>query len=161
MALERGLFARGETPVLANADGQGRLSEWLGRGRRGGVSTVPFAVCVLHGSTEEAETPCSFSTSSFLEFSKRSFCFAAVIMLRLQDLRTNSEHSLAGKSSPATILSWLYNSVGPPLLCSDCCNRYRSVGFRFPALQSAQTAMCIFTTFKVQGSRHVVLLRSN
>ena len=54
MALERGLFARGET---ANGDGQGRLSEWLGRGRRGGVFTVPFAVCVLHGSTEEAETP--------------------------------------------------------------------------------------------------------
>ena len=101
------------------------ISEWLGRGRRGGVFTVPSALCVMQGSTEEAGTPCSFSTSSFPEFSKRSFCFAAVIMLRLQDLHTNSEHSLAGKSSPATVLSWLYNSVGPPLLCSDCCNRYR------------------------------------
>ena len=125
--LERGLFARGETPALANRDSQGHLSKWLERRRRGGVFTVPSAHCVLQGSTEEAGTPCSFSTSSFLEFSKRSFSFAAVIMLRLQDLHTNSEHSLAGKSSPATVLSWLYNSVGPPLLCSDCYNRYCSI----------------------------------
>ena len=122
----------------------------LGRGRRGGVFTVPSALCVLQGSTEEAGTPCSFSTSSFLEFSKRSFCFAAVIMLRLQDLHTNSEHSLAGKSSPATVLSMLYNSVGPALLCSDCCNRYRSVGFRLPALQSAQPSSKLHSTFKVR-----------
>ena len=88
----------------------------------------PF--CSLHAarehSTEEAGTMSSFSTSSFLEFSKCSFCFSVVIMLRLQDLHTNSEHSPAGKSSPATVLSWLYNSVGSQLLCSDCCNRYRS-----------------------------------
>ena len=133
---ERGLFTRGETPVLANGDGRGRLSEWLGHGCRGGVFTVPSALCMLQGSTGEAGTPCSFSTSSFLEFSKRSFCFAAV---QLQDLHTNSERSLAGKSSPATVLSWLYNSVGPLLLCSDCCNRYCSMGFRLPAfIQSAQ-----------------------
>ena len=116
-------------PMLWRKD-SGCLSEWLGHGHRGGVFTVPSALCVLQGSTEEAGTMCSFSTSSFLEFSKHSFCFAAVIMLRLQDLHTNSEHNLAGKSSPATVLSWLYNSVGPALLCSDCCNRYRSMGFR-------------------------------
>ena len=83
-----------------------------------------FASC--KGAQKKQELRVAFSTSSFPEFSKRSFCFAAVIMLRLQDLHTNSEHSLAGKSSPATVLSWLYNLVGPPLLCSDCCNRYRS-----------------------------------
>ena len=83
----------------------------------------PFRSLLMQRSTE---APCSLSTSSFPEFSKRCFYFAAAIMLRLQDLHTNSEHSLAGESSPATVLSWLYNSVGPPLLCSDCCNRYRS-----------------------------------
>ena len=43
---ERGLFTRGETPVLANEGGQGRLLGWLGHGRRKGVFTsLPLFAC--------------------------------------------------------------------------------------------------------------------
>ena len=96
-------------------------------------STVALARFVLQAGTEELL--CSFRTSSFLEHSKRSFYFAALSMLPRPDKTSNplhlgsrlrpdktSEHSLAGKSS-TTVLSWRYNSVGPPPFCIPSRNR--------------------------------------
>ena len=96
-----GLLVKGETPVLANGDGRGRFSGLLGS--LGGVFTVTSA---RFGDTEQTGNLCIFWTSSFLECSKRSFCFAALIMLPQQATHTTSEHSPAGKSSPTTVFSW-------------------------------------------------------
>ena len=62
-------------PCCGRRTVSGSLLEQLGRGCRGRVFTIPYTLCVLQGNTEEAGTPCSFSTSSFLEFSKRSSSF--------------------------------------------------------------------------------------
>ena len=77
------------------------ISEWLGRGRRGGVFTVPSALCVMQGSTEEAGTPCSFSTSS-------PGVFKALFLLRCGDYAavTGLAHKFRTQSGRQIISSY-------------------------------------------------------